>query len=64
MADMGILTERSTSYTPTPNGAIERCGGVVVTKARYLEIGTRLPSFLWPEIVRIAACSWVKRTAI
>jgi hypothetical protein len=55
MAGKGILTERSAPYTPAQNGAAERSGGVIVTKARCLRNGALLPACLWPEIVRTAA---------
>ena len=55
MASKGILTERSAPYTPAQNGAAERSGGVIVTKARCLRNGALLPASLWPEIVRTAA---------
>jgi hypothetical protein len=55
MSSKGILTERSALYTPAQNGAAERSGGVIVTKARCLRNGALLPACLWPEIVRTAA---------
>jgi hypothetical protein len=55
MANKGILTERSAPYTPAQNGAAERSGGVIVTKARCLRNSALLPASLWPEIVCTAA---------
>jgi Reverse transcriptase (RNA-dependent DNA polymerase) len=50
----GITTERSTPDTPAQNGAAERSGGVIITKARSMRIAASLPSDLWPEIVKTA----------
>ena len=54
IASEGITTERSTVDTPAQNGAAERSGGVIVTKARAIRIAASLPANLWPEIVKAA----------
>ena len=50
----GITAERSAAYTPEQNGAAERSGGVIIVKARAIQIGANLPSNLWPEVVKAA----------
>jgi len=55
VAQEGIAVERSAPYTPAQNGAAERSGGVIVTKARAMQIGARLPEELWPEAAKTAA---------
>ena len=54
IANLGITTERSAPYTPSQNGAAERSGGVIVTKARCLRIAASLPANMWPEIAKTA----------
>jgi hypothetical protein len=46
IATKGIITERSAPATPAQNGAAERSGGVIVTKARCLRIASSLPANL------------------
>jgi hypothetical protein len=53
-AARGITTERSAPATPAQNGAAERSGGVIVSRARCLRIAACLPANLWPEIVQAA----------
>lgn len=50
-----IIIERSPPYTPQPNGAAERSGGVIDNKATTLRIYARLPETLWPEAVKATA---------
>ena len=52
---LGIVVERSALYTPEQNGAAERLGGVILARARLLQISSQLPKNLWPEIVQTAA---------
>jgi hypothetical protein len=55
MAHNGIKREPSAPATPQQNGAVERSGGVIITRARCLRISANLPSNLWPEIVLAAS---------
>ena len=41
-AGKGITVEWSAPYTPAQNGAAERSGGVILTKARAIRIGAQL----------------------
>ena len=50
----GITTERTAPDTPDQNGAAERSGGVILTKARSMRIQASLPANLWPEIIKAA----------
>src|SRR5947207_303240 len=50
-AGKSITVEWSAPYTPAQNGAAERSGGVILTKARAIRIGVQLPEDLWPEAV-------------
>ena len=43
MAKHGIIIERSAPATQAQNGAAERSGGVIMTKARTMRIAARLP---------------------
>ena len=52
---LGIVVERSALYTPKQNGAAERSRGVILARARLLQISSQLPKNLWPEIVQTAA---------
>ena len=52
IASRGIITERTAPYTASQNGAAERSGRAILTKARCLRIGVKLPDDLWPDIVR------------
>jgi hypothetical protein len=47
--------EYSAVDTPDRNGAAERAGGVILTKARAMRIGARLPASAWSELEPIAA---------
>ena len=47
---IGIDFEWSSVYTPEQNGAAERSGGVITTKARYIRVDAELPEDLWPEV--------------
>ena len=49
IASYGISVEMTAPATPAQNGAAERAGGVLVTKARAMRIGANLPTDLWPE---------------
>jgi hypothetical protein len=55
VADHGIATERSVPATPAQNGATERSGGVILSRARCLRISANLPSSIWPETVMAAS---------
>ncbi|KAI1003455.1 hypothetical protein K3495_g4750 [Podosphaera aphanis] len=44
------------SYTPEQNGAAERSGGILITKARAIGLEASLPTNLWPETVSNAGC--------
>jgi hypothetical protein len=48
--DNGYTVEYSAPYTPGQNGAAERSGGLIITKARTIRINANLPENLWPEI--------------
>ena len=50
----GIRLEPSAPNTQAQNGAAERSGGVIKEKARAMRYGSKLPSFLWSEIIRAA----------
>lgn len=54
MDTYGITTERSAPATPAQNGAAERAGGVIVTRARAMRLAAQLPAELWPEIIMTA----------
>jgi hypothetical protein len=45
----GYTVEYSAPYTPSQNGAAERAGGLIITKARTIRINANLPENLWPE---------------
>lgn len=51
----GITIERSAPATQAQNGAAERSGGLIITKARCLRITAHLPTNLWPEMAQTAA---------
>ena len=53
-ASLGILTQTSPPDTPELNGLAERSGGVIILRARALQIDSKLPNGLWPEIVSAA----------
>jgi hypothetical protein len=57
----GYTVEYSAPYTPGQNGAAERSGGLIITKARLIRINANLPENLWPEII-IAAGYLLNRT--
>jgi hypothetical protein len=50
----GIDLEVSAPYTQAQNGATERSGGVLLSKARTMRIEAQLPQFLWPEAIMAA----------
>jgi hypothetical protein len=52
--EKGIKAERTAPNTPAQNGASERSGRVLITKARTMRIEAKLPTNLWPEIVKAA----------
>ena len=52
---LGIRVENSAVGTPDQNGAAERAGGVILTKARAMRIGARLPTNAWSELEPMAA---------
>jgi len=52
---LGIRVENSAVDTPDQNGAAERAGGVILTKARAMRIGARLPANAWSELEPMAA---------
>lgn len=52
---LGIHVENSAVDTPDQNGAAERAGGVILTKARAMRIGARLPAAAWSELEPMAA---------
>jgi hypothetical protein len=47
--------ENSAVDTPDQNGAAERAGGVILTKARAMRIKARLPAAAWSELEPMAA---------
>ena len=53
--DEGIEFETSTPYAPEQNGAAERSGGVMVTKARCIRVKASLPEEMWPEMIKASA---------
>lgn len=55
VASKGIKTERTSPNTAAQNGGSERSGRVIITKSRSMRIDARLPSNMWPEIVKTAA---------
>ena len=50
----GILIEQTPPYTKEPNGAAERSGGVMITKARTIRVYANLPAEMWPEAIKTA----------
>ena len=54
VGEMGISVEKSAPRTPAQNGAAERSGGVMITKARAIRIDAHLPENLWPETIKAA----------
>lgn len=50
----GYTIESSAPYTPAQNGAAERSGGMIISRARTIRISANLPENLWPEIVTAA----------
>ena len=51
LSSVGIEFEPSAPRTAAQNGVAERSGGVIVTKARAMSIGAKLPSDLWKEVI-------------
>ncbi|KAJ3578305.1 hypothetical protein NPX13_g2262 [Xylaria arbuscula] len=49
-----IKIKPSAPNTQAQNSGAERSGGVLKAKARAMRIGSRLPTFLWPEILKAA----------
>jgi hypothetical protein len=52
--DEGMDIEPSPPHTHEPNGAAERAGQEVVTKALKMRLGAGLPEKLWPEVTQAA----------
>jgi transposase InsO family protein len=50
----GLRFEPSAPNTQSQNGGAERSGGIIKEKARAMRDSSKLPAFLWPEIVRTA----------
>ncbi|KAJ3554727.1 hypothetical protein NPX13_g10536 [Xylaria arbuscula] len=50
----GITFEVSPPNTQALNGGAERLGGVIKDKARSMRNGSKLPTYLWVEIVKAA----------
>lgn len=61
IAQNGYTHEKSPPFTPEPNGAAERSGRTLTTRARALILSSNLPHHLWPEIY-MAAAYLVNRT--
>ena len=53
-AELGITTYTSAPDTQDQNGSGERSGGVIIQTSRSIQIDSRLPNKLWPEIVSAA----------
>jgi hypothetical protein len=58
----GIDIEPAPPYTKEHNGATERSWGVISIRAHALRIGSKLPTNLWPEMVKYAACLLYRHT--
>jgi hypothetical protein len=54
VSSKGIKSERTAPDTPAQNGASERAGRTLTTKARSMIIGANLPTNLWPEAYKAA----------
>jgi hypothetical protein len=50
IATAGITEHRTSPDTPEQNGASERSGGVIIERSRALQIDSKLPKHLWPEV--------------
>lgn len=50
----GFTHEKSPTHTPEQNGAIERSGRTLATRARTLITDAHLPKHLWPEVYMAA----------
>jgi hypothetical protein len=50
IATAGITEHRTSPDTPEQNGSSERSGGVIIERSRALQIDSKLPKHLWPEI--------------
>lgn len=55
--NIGIVVSHSIPYHPKQNGPTERAGGVILTMTRHLQIESKLPNQLWPEMVSTAV--WI-----
>lgn len=53
--DEGITIKATPSHTHEPNGAAERAGQEIITKAIKMRHSANLPKKLWPEIMDAAA---------
>ncbi|KAI0992461.1 hypothetical protein K3495_g15724, partial [Podosphaera aphanis] len=51
VTERGMICQISAADTPEQNGAAERSGGVIITKARAMGLEASLPTNLWPETV-------------
>ncbi|KAI0997602.1 hypothetical protein K3495_g10584 [Podosphaera aphanis] len=54
-AELGIILETTTKYTPEQNGLAERAGGTLTLRARAMRIQGNLPKSLANEIYKTAA---------
>jgi hypothetical protein len=50
----GLILEISAPDTHEQNGAAERSGGVIITKARAIGLEASIPHSLWPETIKTA----------
>lgn len=57
LSNLGIVVSHSIPFHPEQNGSAERSGGVILTMARHLQIESKLPVQLWPEVV--GAAVWI-----
>jgi hypothetical protein len=57
LSNIGIVVSHSIPYHPEQNGPAERSGGVILTMTRHLQIESKLPNQLWPEMVSTAV--WI-----
>ncbi|GJY99760.1 retrovirus-related pol polyprotein from transposon TNT 1-94 [Tanacetum coccineum] len=57
------MQQFSTARTPQQNGVVKRCNRTLVEVARTMLIFSRLPEFLWAEVVA-TACSTQNRSII
>jgi hypothetical protein len=50
IATAGITEHRTAPDTSEQNGGSERSGGVIIQRSRALQIDSKLPKHLWPEL--------------